>query len=131
MITVACATDDGEHFIKRHFGDSESFVIYELDSDGVRYLKTIENISIDENEEGEHGDENKAKQVMMLFKELNVKVLANKNFGPNINRIKEKFLPLIIKYDSITEGLEKIRSRISTIENEFDKGSERKPLIIE
>ena len=57
MIKVACATDEGKNFIKRHFGDANSYVIFNVDKSKCEYIETIDNetLQFEENDDG-HGD---------------------------------------------------------------------------
>lgn len=132
MITVACATDDKNSFSSGHFGEAGFYMIFNVDGNNIEYIETIENVTLDYQETiKEHGDPMKAKHVMILLKEKNVQVLASKKFGPNIARIKIRFLPVIMDADSIQKGLELIRENHDRIYHEYSKGSDRKHLRIE
>lgn len=131
MITVACATDDKKAFSGGHFGEAGFYMIFNVDTNGSEYVETIENVTLDYQESvKEHGDPMKAKHVMILLKEKNVQVLANKKFGPNIARIKIRFLPVIMDVESIQEGLEMIRENYDRIYGEYSKGTDRKHMRI-
>lgn len=130
MIHIACATDDGRSLIDRHFGEARFFSIYEVDETGWRLREMIENISIDGVDSDGHGDALKAKHVMMLLRGRGVRVLMNKRFGPNINRMIIRFLPLISAKDLIEDSLEDVRENLELIMKEYNKGGERKPLKI-
>ncbi|MFW5771359.1 MAG: NifB/NifX family molybdenum-iron cluster-binding protein [Spirochaetota bacterium] len=132
MITVACATDDKKTFSGGHFGEARFYMIFNVDKNGSEQVETIENVTLDYQETvKEHGDPMKAKHVMILLKEKNVQVLANKKFGPNIARIKIRFLPVIMNVESVQEGLEMIRENYDRIYGEYSKGVDRKQLRIE
>jgi len=108
----ACASDDGKNFVSRHFGDAQQYVLYEWSNDKFTYVRTITNTS--EEEEG-HADPKKAKSIMNLLLKANVSVGVNKNFGPNIKRVKEKLLPVLVSSDDIEEGLEVISNHIEEV----------------
>ncbi len=132
MITVACATDDKNTFSSGHFGEARHYMIYNVGVDGIEHIETIENVTLDYQETiKEHGDPMKAKHVMILLKEKNVQVLASKKFGPNMARIKIRFLPVIMDVESIREGLEMIRENHDRVYGEYSKGADRKHLRFE
>jgi predicted Fe-Mo cluster-binding NifX family protein len=112
MMIVACATDDGKNFMTRHFGDALQYRIYKWNGTDFNYIKTISNSS--EEEEG-HGDPKKAKQIMELLIEANVNVGLTKIFGPNINRIKSQFVPVLISTDNIESGLAILKKNIEEV----------------
>jgi predicted Fe-Mo cluster-binding NifX family protein len=126
MLIVACATEDSEHFSNVHFGDAERYEIYEVDCESRRHVEMLENITVQciENDEV-HGDPVKAKHVMMLMKEKGVQVLMNRRFGPNIQRIKIRFLPVITGKSTIIEGLRQIADNYERLEEEFGRGTDR------
>jgi len=126
MKKVACATDDGVNLIKRHFGDAEYYAVYEVNNAGYTHVETIRNNTIDGKDgKNGHGDAIKAKHIMMILMEKNIEILLNKNFGPNIYRIKLKFVPVITGKNTIEEGLNEIIEHYNEINTEWEKGSER------
>ena len=86
----AFATDNEEEFTRKHFGSAEKYLIYNLDKDWSLEKKQ-ENISV---EEETHGDPKKAKSVADMLN--NADVLVSKIFGPNINKMKKKFIIVVM-----------------------------------
>jgi len=125
-IKVAFATDDGKTFMGRHFGDAEQYYIYEIDNDNAEFIKKINNTT--EEEEEIHADPKKAKGISNLLLNENVSVVVSKVFGPNIKRIRKKFVCIVIKDDEIEEGINKVCTNIEKIYNEWEKGEERQHL---
>ncbi len=123
---VAFATDNGKTFMSRHFGDAEYYDIYEIDYEQADFIKRISN-TVDE-EEDVHADPKKAKGIMKLLFKEKVSIVASKVFGPNIKRIKKKFVCIVVKDNEIKEGISKIHKNIEKINNEWEKGSERQHL---
>jgi len=91
-IKLACGTNNGNEFTNEHFGSSKYFLIYEFDLEtkDLRFLERIENSTP---EEEKHGDIKKAKSVSELLK--NVFILVAFRYGPNIVRIRKRFIPII------------------------------------
>ena len=119
---VAFATDNGKDFMDRHFGDALQYIIYEINSDSSKKIDSITNNT--EEEEG-HADPKKAKNITNLLKEKKVQVTVSKIFGPNIKRIKSKFVCVLIKEKTIEEAIDAIQKNISYIQKEWDLGEER------
>jgi len=127
-LRVAFATDDGKTFMGRHFGDARFYDIYELDEDRASFIKRIEN-TVDE-EEDVHADPKKAKGISTLLLDEKVAVVVSKIFGPNIKRIKKKFVCIVVRDDEIDVGLKKICNNIEKIYIEWEKGKERKHILL-
>ncbi|OPL08883.1 MAG: dinitrogenase iron-molybdenum cofactor biosynthesis protein [delta proteobacterium ML8_F1] len=108
---IACATDDGTHFMDRHFGDALYYDLYELSAGGFHFLERIDNTT--EEEEG-HADPKKARGIVNLLKERGVEAGLTKVFGPNIKRIKKQILPILISEEVIEAGLEKVMKNYDT-----------------
>jgi predicted Fe-Mo cluster-binding NifX family protein len=123
---VAFATDNGKTFMSRHFGDADFYDIYEIDGNKANFIKRIDN-TVDEEEEV-HADPKKAKGISKLLLNENVNVVVSKIFGPNIKRIKKKFVCIVVRDEKIDESMEKICNNINKIYNEWEKGEERKHL---
>lgn len=120
----AFATDDKENLMSRHFGDANFYAIYEITSDSVKFVKLIEN-TVDEEEEI-HADPKKAGGIAKLLKAEKVEVSVSKVFGPNIKRIIKKFLCIISTELEIEKLFPMIQKNFAKIEEEYQKGKERK-----
>ena len=125
-IKVAFATDNGKTFMDRHFGDAEFYDIYEIDENNADYLKRINNTT---EEEDVHADPKKAKGITGLLKEEDVKVVVSKIFGPNIKRIKKKFVCVLMDDDTFDDSLGRLCKNIRLVIDEWEKGEERKHLV--
>jgi len=127
MLTVACASDNGVDFSDSHFGDAAYYKIYTLGPDGYEHVEDMDNRTVEwEESRTPHGDPVKAKHVMMLLKDKNVQVVVNRRFGPNIARIKIRFLPVIVKEAAVEQAMERLKTRYSELVEEFDRGPDRK-----
>ena len=86
----------------------------------------------DENEDDEdvHGDKIKASNMKELFLEKGVSVLVSKKFGPNIKRIVKNFVPVIVRHDDIEKVKELLIGNAEQVEQMFNEGQKRKPIIL-
>lgn len=110
---IACATDDGIHFVSRHFGDANYYNIYDLKDGKYVLVNQIVNTS---EEEKQHSDPLKAKNIVALLKENNVDVGLSKAFGPNIVRIKNFITPIIVSVEDIQTGLMQLKKYYTEVE---------------
>ena len=125
---AAVATDNGEKFIDRHFGDARYFDIYEVNRSSALLIKRIEN-AVNE-VENFHADPEKARGVAGLLKRENVIVVVSKIFGPNIKRIRKNFVCVIMNDESIKDALDRIIRNWDIIITEWQKGTERKHCVL-
>lgn len=127
IMRVAFATDDGKSYMDRHFGDAEYYDVYEIDKDKSEFIKRIINTT-EEDDESIHADPKKAKGVTSLFKQENIEVLVSKVFGPNIKRIKNKFVCVLMNNSLISDSIKIIQQKMELINTELEKGEERNHL---
>jgi len=118
---AAFSTDDGKHFIDRHSGDAKYFDLYEINA-STKFIKRIENNT---GKEEKHADPMKAKGISELLKKEGVQVMVAKRFGPNINRIKSKFVCVMMNDSDIENSLKTLQQKLETIKKEWEAGEER------
>jgi len=122
-LITAFATDDGNNFMGKHFGDANYYDIYKISASNSEFVKRIDN-TIDIEEES-HADPKKAKGISGLLKSEGIQVVVSKVFGPNIKRIKKNFVCIIMSKEDISQSITHIQQRFDAIVNEWNKGEER------
>ena len=127
-LTFAIGTDDGK-IIKQdsHVGDSAYFSIWNYSEGKMEFVEKRENVEYEEDESLSHGDPKKAEKVASVLRGVNV--IAGKIIGPNVVRMRKKYLPIIIREPSIDKAVEVIKENINEIIEEYQK-QERKALIL-
>ncbi|MCK5737981.1 dinitrogenase iron-molybdenum cofactor biosynthesis protein [bacterium] len=120
---AAIATDDGETFIDRHFGDADYFNCYEISETEARFIHRIVNTT--EEESNIHADPKKAHGVTKLLKDHQVQVVVSKIFGPNIKKIRKKFVCILMNDPHISDSIQTIQKNFISIIEELQKGEER------
>jgi len=128
-VIAAFATDGGNYFIKRHFGDAQKYLLYRITKTESELLNTIINSTEDENEDI-HADPKKAGSIAKLLKQERVQVAVAKIFGPNIKRIKKKFVCVVINTEEISEGIIKLQNIFDEIISEWKKGETRSHIVV-
>ena len=117
-MTFAVGTDDKISFSADHFGSAQFFLIYTLNlhTKEIQLQKTIPNKTPEENR---HGDPKKAQNISVLLQ--GIPILIGRYMGPNITRIRKKFIPIIAAIDSIEDSLAILPSLIPAIRIEMEK----------
>ena len=124
-LITAYATDDGLSFINRHFGDANFYDIYEISTKEAKLLKRIENNTEEDSDEEIHGNPIKAQSITSILREEGVMMVVSRVFGPNLKRIKKKFLCVIQKEGNIEESLENMKDNFPLLLEEWSKMEER------
>ena len=122
-IRAAFANDDGKTFMRRHFGDARYFDIYDIDETAITYVMRI--INTVEEEESVHADPVKAGGIAGLLKESKVNTAVSLVFGPNIMRIKKKFVCVRMDDSSIDAAVIRLQQNFLRVKEEWEKGEER------
>jgi len=119
-LMFAIGTDDNET-IKQddHVGMSKYFQIWKYSDGKLTFIEKRENVKYKENEARMHGDPGKANATASALK--GVDVLAGRRFGPNIVRLKNKFVCAVIRTKSIEQGIKLIKENINEIVEEKNK----------
>jgi predicted Fe-Mo cluster-binding NifX family protein len=123
-LLFAFATDDGTKYVDRHFGDADYYDIYEISSNENKFIKRINNTTEEDNEEI-HADPKKASSIVDLLKIEKVQVVISKVFGPNIKRIKKKFVCGLFNDPQISDSIIAIQKNINIFIDEWKKGETR------
>lgn len=123
----AFATNDGKTFMSQHFGDAEKYLIYRISDSNFEFMKVIRNTS-EEEDESVHADPRKAGSITKILKQEYVDVVVSKVFGPNIKRIKKKFVCIVSKKNAIDDAILEIQKNFYEIQSEWEKGEVREHL---
>lgn len=123
-LLFAFATDDGTKFIDRHFGDANYYDIYEISSNESKFIKRINNTT-EEDDENIHADPKKAGSIAKLLNAEKVQVVISKVFGPNIKRIKKKFVCGLFNDSQISDSINTIQNNMNIFIEEWENGENR------
>ncbi len=121
-IIIAAATDDGKRFPDRHFGDADRYAVYKVTPEMIELVKEIPNLT---EEEKVHADPAKAGSITGLLRKEGVQAVVTTVFGPNLKRIKKKFVCIIAESESIEETLNIVRERFSQVQEAWEAGEDR------
>ncbi|MFO8061568.1 MAG: NifB/NifX family molybdenum-iron cluster-binding protein [bacterium] len=121
-LITAFATDNGRQMMTRHFGDADYYYIFSISHNTSDYITRVKNGT---EEEREHADPKKAKGIAGLLKNNDVKVCVSPVFGPNIKRIKKKFVCIVMQERDIESAVRIIQSNFTEVEKQWIRGEER------
>ncbi len=127
----AIGTDDKETIKSDdHVGMSKYFQIFKYSPkyDKLIFQETRVNPKYEEAKAKVHGDPEKAKAVSLIL--VGIDAIVGKMMGPNIVRLKNKFVPIIIREPRIEKAKEKIKEYINEIDEENQKTGEKRHGII-
>jgi len=119
-IIAAIGLKSDNELTDEHFGDSLYFDIYELTENSIKYIKRIHNVKV---EERMHGDPNKANVIGGLLKEVDILIAFR--MGPNILRMKKRFVPVIVNTQNIRKAAETLVLNFDKISKEVSKIGEK------
>jgi len=127
-LLFAVGTDDNETIKSDdHIGMSKYFQVWKYSGGKLTFKEKRENVKYKEEDERIHGDPNKAKATSSVLTGVNV--LVGKMFGPNIVRLKNKFVCVVIREPRIKKATEIIKENINEIVEEYNK-KERSGIIL-
>jgi len=123
-LVVAVGTDDGKTLKSdNHFGMSEYFMLYRFSDGKEEFIEKRNNLKYKEDETKIHGDPGKAKATASALE--NVDVLVGQRFGPNITRLRNKFVCAVVRKKTIGETIQMVHENISEIMEENSKKDKR------
>lgn len=121
-LKIAVATDDGTHLVSRHFGDAEGYDLYDVTAEAATFVERVVN---GVEEETRHADPKKARGIAGILKPAGVQGLLNREFGPNLKRMRSRFVCVLSGCDTVDEGLRQVRENFPRILAEWKRGEER------
>ena len=122
-IKFAFAVNGNNQFAKNHFGDTEKFLIYEVDSENLQFISEEVNVFRDMDETKEHGSREKGLAIVDFLKDMGVNVLVSMQFGKNIKIINEHFIPVIIYSDKPEQVIDTLNHHMHWISDELENAS--------
>jgi predicted Fe-Mo cluster-binding NifX family protein len=95
-LRFAFAVNNDNQFVKKHFGDADKYIIYELRDERLEQISEEINQFKSLDEKHTHGSVKKGNAIINILKKKGVNVLVSMRFGKNIKLINEHFIPVQI-----------------------------------
>jgi predicted Fe-Mo cluster-binding NifX family protein len=127
-LLIAFSTDEGKNLIDDHAGMAKYFYIYRFCGGKQELVEIRENVKFKGDESEKHGDPQKARATSSVLSDIHV--LANKKFGPNLPRLSKNLLCVVVRTHTISNAIEVLHDNIDTIVEEYNKGQDRKHLVL-
>jgi len=127
-LLVAFGTDD-DNTLKsdNHVGMSKYFKVYRFSDDKEEFIEQRSNVKYKEDESKIHGDAGKANATASALE--NVDVLVGHIFGPNISRLRNKFVCAVVRKDTVEQAIQAVRENINELIEEKSK-SDRMGIVL-
>ena len=119
-LKFAFAVNTANHFQKKHFGDADKYLIYQVVSNELKLVAEEHNIFMQLDEVHEHGSERKGNAIIQFLKEKNVDVIVSMQFGKNIKMVNQHFVPIIIYQNDPEKVLPIISKHLHWINDEWE-----------
>jgi len=127
-LVFAVGTDDSKTIKSGdHVGMSKYFQIWKYSNGELTFEEKRKNVKYKEDESKIHGDPGKARATASVLE--NIDVLVGKRIGPNIKKLKYKFVCAVVREKTIAETIGLIKGNINEIIEEEEK-KERKGLVL-
>ena len=119
-LRFACAVNKDNQFVRKHFGDADKYIIYELRDEGMEQISEEINQFKTLDEKHTHGSVKKGNAIIKFLKEKKVNVLVSMRFGKNIKLINEHFIPVQISLKHPAEVILILNKHLHWIADEWE-----------
>jgi len=127
-LLMAFGTDDGENLTRGHAGDARYFHLYRISEDRAEFVEKRNNIELGAGQSLKPGSPEMAKARSAVLK--NIDALVGAEFGPGLPNLLKRFVCVIVRVNSIKQAIEAVRKNMDRINEEKDKGEDRKHIIL-
>ena len=129
MLKIACATNDGKHFIREHFGEADKYLVYRFDSEKNDFVFEKEIVNPHYEENG-HGDPKKANFISSILKPEKINAVMNRAIGKNIVRMRRNFVVIVSRVENIEEALKRLDMKAVGREAQKPAGTDREIIYV-
>lgn len=138
-VIVAIASEDGKQMPNGHFGKAPRYELYEMRADRATWLRSVDNPRLAEQPASpvEHalhvqgqGVTHKGGGIGQLLRKQGVQVMVSRAFGANIKRMRQRFLPVLVRSASVSEAIDTLQADWQRVEAGWQQGEARKHLVL-
>jgi predicted Fe-Mo cluster-binding NifX family protein len=127
-LLIALGTDDGVNLNNDHVGMARYFYIFRFSDGREELVEQRSNVEFKGDESMKHGDPEKARATSSVLQ--NVDVLVGKKFGPNLPRLLNKFVCVVVRTEAISDAIEALHANMSRIVEEKNKAENRRHIVL-
>ena len=114
-LNIAFAVNDFDRLEPKHFGDAHKYLIYQWNERDMHFLEALNNPTRDMDISHEHGSENKGNHLINILKQKEVRVLVSRQFGANLKRVNQHFIPVLVSTSNKDEACDIVSKGIKWI----------------
>ncbi|TNF34600.1 MAG: hypothetical protein EP329_07055 [Deltaproteobacteria bacterium] len=134
-LRLALALDASGALTEGHFGDAASYRLVDLcpgDPGGtlVAELPGAGGGHAHHHHDHDHGSADKAAGIMQRMRQGGVQVLVGRAFGRNIQRVKTRFVPVLVRATDPDEAVAAVAGRFDDVVAARDAGEARDYLVL-
>ena len=129
-LLVAFATRDGDAIPKGHFGEAPRFDIYRLSETMVERVASVHNPRTGASRSDHQQTGRGGGGIGRFLGEHGAQVMVSRGFGPNIQRMRRRFLPVKVDLDSVAGAIGLLQANWPTVQAQWLQGEERKHLVL-
>jgi predicted Fe-Mo cluster-binding NifX family protein len=137
-LLVAFATSDGISIPKGHFGEAPRFEIYRLSATSAIKVDSVGSPHADGDRGGESrghhhhgpGGGQKGAGIGRLLGTHGVQVMVARAFGPNVKRMRQRFLPVKIDLEQVMDAIALLQHHWDRVQEHWSQGEGRKHLVL-
>jgi len=127
-LLVAFGTDDGKNLNNDHAGMAKYFYVYRFSNGKEELVERRANVKLKGDESMRHGDPEKAKVTSSVLE--NVDVIVGRRFGPNLLRLLNKFVCVVVRTDTIINAIEAVHNGMDLVVEQKNKEEGRKHIVL-
>lgn len=128
-LLVAFSTHDGESLVTDdHAGMAKYFDVYRFTDGEAEFVERRENSKYGGDESLRHGDPKKAKKSLSALE--NVDAWANPRFGPNLPRLLKKLVCVVVRVDTVEEGVDLVSENLDAVAEQAAAGEDRSHVVL-
>jgi len=120
-LRFAFAVSNDGKFEKKHFGDADRYLIYDISKNKTKLISNEINSMKLHDEVQKHGLEKKGNAIIKFLKDYKVHVLVSRQFGSNIKMVNKHFIPVLIFAEQPDEVITILNKHIHWIRDERKK----------
>jgi len=127
-LLIAFGTDDGKSLNSDHVGMAKYYYVYEFSDNKQEFIGRRRNVKLKGDETMKHGDPEKARATSSVIE--GVHVLVGRKFGPNLPRLLNKFVCVVVRTNTVISAIEAVHNNMDRIVEEKNKGDGRKHIVL-
>lgn len=142
-LRIAFASGDGDTLFDDHFGHAPRYRLFDCSERVAAEVAEVPNPKGKEEAEAhqgghhhahEHADHDEHPQrphgIGQTLRPHGVQVVVGRAFGPNIQRMKQQFAPVLVRSETVSTAIQRLQDEWPRIVAVWEAGAERRHLVL-